>query len=330
MIKKRKVILRADAGKTIGFGHFVRSLALAGYLKDDFDCRFCTFNPSEYQPSGYQLEEISKVCKFIDIEADSYEEYDSKFIEILKGDEIVVLDNYYFTTTYQKLVKENCYKLVCVDDMHDRHFIADAVITGTHIEKNLFSLEPYTKFMNGICHSFLREPFLKAATKPKSPILKHIVLAVGGADPYGLTNKLIGVLIKLMPTVKLAVIAGDTVDVNEEYLSSININRRLSAEQIVELFNKSDLGIFPASTICIEALSCRLPIAAGWYVDNQKEFYQYGVRHGLFLPLGCFLDSLDLVEARMKKILNQETIHQPPYIDFQKGKQDLIELFKNF
>jgi spore coat polysaccharide biosynthesis predicted glycosyltransferase SpsG len=37
---KHKVIFRADADRDIGYGHFVRSSALADMLKDDFDVLF--------------------------------------------------------------------------------------------------------------------------------------------------------------------------------------------------------------------------------------------------------------------------------------------------
>ncbi|MDR1895166.1 MAG: UDP-2,4-diacetamido-2,4,6-trideoxy-beta-L-altropyranose hydrolase, partial [Prevotellaceae bacterium] len=37
---KRKIIFRADAGLNIGYGHFIRSLALADMLKNDFDILF--------------------------------------------------------------------------------------------------------------------------------------------------------------------------------------------------------------------------------------------------------------------------------------------------
>jgi len=38
----QKIYLRADASAAIGYGHFIRTLALADMLKDDFDCTFFT------------------------------------------------------------------------------------------------------------------------------------------------------------------------------------------------------------------------------------------------------------------------------------------------
>ena len=57
MTKKRKIFFRADAGPEIGYGHYIRSLALADMLKQDFDCTMFTQTPTEYQ-----LREAEPIC----------------------------------------------------------------------------------------------------------------------------------------------------------------------------------------------------------------------------------------------------------------------------
>ena len=42
----QKIYLRADASAAIGYGHFIRTLALVDMLKDDFDCTFFTCHPT--------------------------------------------------------------------------------------------------------------------------------------------------------------------------------------------------------------------------------------------------------------------------------------------
>ena len=79
----QKIYLRADASAAIGYGHFIRTLALADMLKDDFDCTFFTCHPTPYQVS-----EMEKVCPFIPLQEESH--YD-EFLSLLQGDEIVVL-----------------------------------------------------------------------------------------------------------------------------------------------------------------------------------------------------------------------------------------------
>ena len=85
---KRKIYFRADADSQIGYGHFIRTLALADMLRDDFDCTFFTQSPSEYQ----QIE-VEKVCPLVCLSSDD-RKFD-EFLNHLSGDEIVVLDNYF-------------------------------------------------------------------------------------------------------------------------------------------------------------------------------------------------------------------------------------------
>ena len=121
MKQKRKIYFRADAGPNIGYGHYIRSLALADMLKQDFDCTMFT-----QVPTDYQLRECETVCPIVALPDD--ESKFQKFLEYLKGDEIVVLDNYFYTTDYQRAIKAKGCKLVCIDDIHDKHYVADVVI----------------------------------------------------------------------------------------------------------------------------------------------------------------------------------------------------------
>ena len=66
-------------------------------LKDDFDCVFFTTDPSPYQ-----IDELDKVCRFITLHEESKLD---DFLSCLEGTEIVVLDNYFFTTDYQHQIK---------------------------------------------------------------------------------------------------------------------------------------------------------------------------------------------------------------------------------
>ena len=76
----QKIYFRADASATIGYGHFIRTLALADMLKDDFDCTFFTCHPTSYQVS-----EMEKVCPFIPLQEETHS---ADFLSHLQGDEL--------------------------------------------------------------------------------------------------------------------------------------------------------------------------------------------------------------------------------------------------
>ncbi len=325
---RQRIVFRADGSGKTGYGHFIRTLALASYLKDDFECYFATYNSVEQLPTDYQLGEIAKVCDYIPIIGSTLEEANADFLNKLNPDNIVVLDNYYYTTGYQQAIMDKGCRLVCIDDMHDRHMVCDLLMTACPLKKEDFSMESYTRFVGGIEWAFLREPFLKPTGRKDQGKIKQVVIAMGGADPFHLTNKIIRTAVSVAPDITIDVMAGDPVVISDTLQNKIRIHRKIDAERIVTLFDDADLGIFPASTVCMEAFSRRLPVAAGYYVDNQEEFYKYGIENELFAPLGCLLDDENEIAERLRNVIEANRPHSV-YIDFRSHKERIIQLFKD-
>ncbi len=324
---RRRVVLRADAGSQIGYGHFVRTVALAAYLRHDFDCVIATRNTDLGHPSEWQHSLVAEAgARVLPVYGSGLSEFDARFIASLHPEDLVVLDNYYFTTEYQRDVRSRVKALVCIDDMHDRHFVADLVLTVCPLTRSDFSLEDYTRFYGGVDRAFLREPFLDPVPHRERPALpRRVALAMGGADPMHLTDTVIAALRSILPDVEVDVIVGQSVAVDAS--AGIRIWRQIDAGRIVDIFDHADLGIFPASTVCVEAFSRRLPVAAGYYVDNQKDFYRHGVSQGWFAPLGWLPDGGEQIEHRLRHAL-RHGIPTPPSFDFPRRRHELVHIFK--
>lgn len=289
VVEKKRVFVRADASGQIGFGHFVRSLALAEMLRNDFDCVFFTVNPSEYQ-----RREVERVCRLYPLQPESHF---ADFLSCLRGDETVVLDNYFFTIEYQKAIKAKGCCLVCIDDLHDRHYVADAVINHGVADAALFSVEPYTRLCLGVSWALLRQPFLRALESGwhRDRLLKSALVCVGGSDPYNLVAKYLNAIRgsgMLFETIK--VIAGLNTRIPEGMAEVEILPHGLSAQQICSVLQEADMGFFSASTICLEALSVGLPSVVGYYVDNQEGFYHYITGMGAVWGVGDLLASEEL------------------------------------
>lgn len=281
----RKIIFRADASVAIGYGHFIRTLALADMLKNDFECHFATVKPTEYQ-----IHEIERICKCVYLpDGDAHFDF---FLSFLQGDEIVVLDNYFFTTEYHLKIKSKGCVLVCIDDLHDKHYVADIVINHSLTNPSLFSIEPYTKLCIGLEWALLRKPFLQHQKRKKERNIgeNKIVICFGGVDSNNFTEKVINALIVVSSVKEIVAIVGDGYVGSEKYPANVKLEYNLSAEKIASLFLSADYAFLSASTICIEALACSVPIAAGYYVDNQKEFYSVLNDSRSIYPLGNLFD----------------------------------------
>src|SRR5579862_1005212 len=106
----RRVFLRADGSRAIGFGHIYRLLAIGEILKEDFECTFVI-----NKPDGFILNEIKRTCsQFIDLNHEEHEILDKAksgkeiafdMKDYLAGDEILVTDGYLFGPNYQMAAK---------------------------------------------------------------------------------------------------------------------------------------------------------------------------------------------------------------------------------
>ena len=288
----QKVFLRADAGLEIGYGHFIRTLALADMLKDVYDCTFFTQNPSEYQ-----RKEVEKVCELVSLPAD-----DSKFnrfLDYLSGEEIVVLDNYFFSTDYQKAIKAKGCKLVCIDDIHDKHFVADAIINhAPGAEPAQYSREDYTRLCLGPEYLLLRKEFREATHSYTSFKEKmNVYVCFGGSDELNFTQKACEIILNHAPKHIDVVVGGgySYYDKLKEFAKDkdVSIYRNASPSQMVGLLQESCLAVVPDSMVFFEACCLRRPIISGYDCDNQRFISQYNQKNNLSCDLGDLLDDFD-------------------------------------
>lgn len=242
-------------------------------LKDDFDCTFFT-NGAD----GFRTKECSGICRLVSLKEG--EEGMSQFLSFLKGGEIVVLDNYYFDFAYQEAVKAAGCTLVCVDDLHDRRFRADAVVSPCLSSPSLYAgLLPEG---SALClgRPLLRQPFLDLSGCERTHEYDFLI-CFGATDQFGLSET----FARLLPAgSRIAVLGGSGKVPGADNYSA------LDAAGVRSLMMKSDAVICSASSVCFEALACGCPVYAGWYVDNQKDVYEGLLEAGLVSPLGYLPD----------------------------------------
>ena len=270
-------------------------------LKDDFDCLIVT-----QEPTQNQCEQASLVCPLEQVPDD-----DSKFdifLKMLQGDEIVVLDNYFYSTEYQKKIKAKGCRLVCIDDIHDKHYVSDVLINHALTDRSLYSVEPYTKLCLGLDWALLRKPFLHQPTHKPIADAEHlsVLTAFGGADPLHLTEKSVSVLSQLQQVGCINAVAGFDGLQSQSGSGKTEYLHNLSAEQMAALYRKCDIAILPTSTVCIEAMASGLPVISGYYVDNQKEGYLDYLEKGYLCGIGELPSNLtsEAIEHCIKDVIS--------------------------
>lgn len=295
---KKKIFFRADAGPNIGYGHFIRSLALVDMLKDDFDCCFFTSEPTKYM-----VGEMTKLCAYVALKEETKFE---DFLGMLKGEEIVVLDNYFYTTEYQRQIKEKGSCLVSIDDMHDMHHVADLIINqAIDVTPNDYSCETYTRLALGMKYTILRRPFYEACKNEQSSNEEEklrIVVAFGGSDFMDLTDKTIAGIVDLNIISSITAIVGDSYSSNKMIENEkVTYLKNQSAQQIADLFSSCDVAILPSSIMMSEAMACGATIIGGYYVLNQKSDYYVFSNANMILGVGDYSEP-DVVEKIKKQL----------------------------
>lgn len=323
---REKVIFRADGGQEIGLGHIMRSLSLANYLKEEFSCSFATRN------GDIRIHEIIRQsCQEV-IQLPEDGRHYAFFLEHLKGDEIVVLDNYYYSSAYQKQIRDKGCKVACIDDMHDRYFVADAVINHAEgVAKEKYSVESYTRLMLGYDYALVRPEFMNNNPLEPSELVQDVLVCIGGADPHNLSLKIAYSLLSINSEVKVSLVVGAAYQYRSSLkelrgLDRVRVHVNLSYMELAELMKQSDFGVLPASTIAIEACAARLPFATGYFVDNQIQIYQGLIKNQLAFDLGNLLtiSQESLVDKLSCSLQNVEGFRQIRKVQ-QKKMDDKIQ-----
>lgn len=268
-----QLYIRADGGPAMGMGHVTRCIALAHMLKENFHVSFFSREIPE-NVVGNMKKEGFAVKKL---------ESEDEFFSSLNGNEIVVLDHYELDEEYQKKIKLNGNKLICIDDLHDREFYADLVINpAPGISEKDYQGQAYTTYALGLDHVLLRPPFLNAAKKEKTSRNRNsLFLCFGGSDYHNLTAKCLKIATSFKEFEHISVVVGAAnqhfreIKGMSERNRNIHLSHNLEAREMLSLMENSFLAVVPASGILLEALAARCTVVTGIYAKNQKYAYDY-------------------------------------------------------
>jgi UDP-2,4-diacetamido-2,4,6-trideoxy-beta-L-altropyranose hydrolase len=295
------VYFRVDASAEIGYGHLIRCIAFAQIISPTYQPRFfCRYIPDSLK---------TEVLKDSELEVIESEEV---FLESLQPNTVVVLDGYHFDTKYQIEIKNRQCKLICIDDLCDKKYVADAIINyGPAVTQADYNAEPYTKFFLGLKYVLLRKEFRNASTSPTHTGIinraSKIFVSFGGSDQHNLTMQAAGILIQNGFN-QINILIGESykhqkeLNLFKQHADGVHIYRSVSPEKVVEIMSDCHLAIVPASTVMLELFSLGIPVISGYYVDNQKPSLKTLEEKGLIVNIG---DMLHDFEPKLEHAINK-------------------------
>lgn len=303
-----KIIFRTDGNAEIGLGHLYRCFALAEMLKNDFEITFCCIQiPADlvnyFQTNTYKIDMIKN---------------DSDMFKIISLSSLIILDGYQFTSSFQSELKTKGYKLVCIDDLHDRYFYADLIINHAPlVDESMYQCKQYTDFALGVDYALLRQQFLKAARQKRwVNNLDTVFICFGGSDKKNLSLEVLKACSENLKFKKIIIVTGTSYQFLESITQIIDNDRRITHKhaanefEMIDLLKLSDMAIVPSSGILFEVLAAGCLVASGYYIDNQKDIYHGFKKLNTFFDLGGFenLDALKSIQLSDFTHINRNLI----------------------
>lgn len=305
----RKLILRADSSPEIGLGHLYRMVSLAYMFANYFDCYFVTNEPNnmpfEFRELNIPVIRMMNHKYTIPAKKKQEDELIFDLDELLQGGEIVIIDGYWFGTTYQRKIKEKNCHLVCIDDSCNIEFYADLIINHSPgITESKYKAQAYTNFALGPSYAMIRPLFLAQARKKKRVTsLSSLVICFGGSDFLNLTFSVVEKIIQASRFSEISVVIGKAYKFESELREfikereEVTIFKDLNEADLLSLMIRSDVAIVPASGILFEALAVGCITLSGYYSDNQRNIYEGFLSSGAIFGCGDFSELDDSLSA---------------------------------
>ncbi|HCE45649.1 MAG TPA: UDP-2,4-diacetamido-2,4,6-trideoxy-beta-L-altropyranose hydrolase [Lentisphaeria bacterium] len=278
-MKKKAVIIRADASVRTGTGHVMRCLALAqGLISSGADVHFAVSECPETLVKKIKSEKISVVK--IKSKAGSMKDAaeTAKFAEKRKAVWIIV-DGYIFSEKYQEAIKGAGQRLLFVDDYgHCKSYCADIILNqnlyaGTHFYPEY---SPFTRILLGTQYALLRKefsPYIHWKRQIPEKAVKMLV-TLGGSDPDNTTLKIIKAVKGSRLDMHVKIVAGGAnphiKSLEKEIRKSPSLQILKDVPNMPELMAWADIVITGGGSTCWETCFMGLPNIIIYCADNQK------------------------------------------------------------
>lgn len=305
-----KIAIRADGGSKIGMGHIMRTLVLAKELAKTnevfYICRVDKPLTGKYSPGIKKIK--LEGFNVIGVDEDSIiEELKRVTADCLITDSYDV-DEYYFNETKQLFNKTGY-----IDDMNMYYFNVDFLINQNINAKDLvYRVNKNTKLLLGTDYIMLREEFRHALKKNIKEEVKDILITLGGADPFNVTELILNYIHGLKYTYHV-VVGPSFGSVNTlKIFEAENENIKLYFNaNMIELMERCDIAISACGSTLYELSACGVPTLGIVMADNQLGINNSMKKNNLILDLGWY-DNLNRKKfiKRFNLLLKNKTLRE--------------------
>ena len=331
MSTARNLLIRADAGPTIGVGHVMRCLALAQQWRAEGGR--ATFACSEL-PEVLIDRLRSEGCEVVVIDAAIGSLDDAA--ETLKLaqdlDAVVVADGYNFSVDYQRALHGEARNLMVLDDFGQiGSYSADMILDqnlGT-TEDTYVDRRSDGRLLLGSEYVMLRREFLEAGKSRREvgPIVRNVLVTTGGADVGGLADKVLEVLDRVPESLYITVVIGGAgpgkgVFEGRAPSSHHQVRQVENATNMAELMVEADLAVSAAGSTVWELAYLGVPAVLGVIAENQRVGASALEWSGAAVT---FDGTSESVAEKLWQVLNLVYENQPRRTAMSEAAQQLVD-----
>jgi UDP-2,4-diacetamido-2,4,6-trideoxy-beta-L-altropyranose hydrolase len=319
----------ADGGRSIGYGHIFRSIAIAKELKRrDNKIFFLTTSDDiekiiqgEFQiiniGSTSNIYETISTGNTVTEEQLAIEISEIKNIVTQHEIDVLIVDSYNVSEHYFIKLKEFVSFLCYVDDLNKFKFSVDILINGNSYggELEYESFDNKTEFLLGPKYTILRDEFQGSETIKINEHVNTISVLIGGSDRSNFIMHFIE-LINNEPDLKkyrynIFIGPGFSEDVKKQ-IRDYKFDNIIIHEDLFEIKNillNSDIAISGGGSTLYELMSLGIPTLSIIFAENQERNVETLNRRNCIEKLG-WLDKISDDEIKSKVMALAENVER--------------------
>lgn len=286
-------LIRCEYSETVGYGHLVRCLTLAGVMKKHGLDVWMLSSHGRPELHGDHINSIDRWC-ITTSEIGSME--DAVHLAGMAkevGAKLLVLDFYHISEAYQQAIRQAGLHWLQFDGFADRPLWADWVLSmSPAADRKRYALQqrnPVTKLLLGPGYAVLRPEFARRRSRPSGDV-SRVLLSFGGGDDRGMTMFCLNAIKSSGWAGELTVVVGranPSVDqISSWAKGNENICVKVDEPDMADVMSKCDMAVVSGGMITFEAAAMGLPSLMICLAENQKANIRAWSRLGVSVDLG--------------------------------------------